>query len=84
MLRCMSATRTQVYLTRAQRDALDQRAASEGRTLAGLVREAVDRYLETGGSVTVNQAAADTFGALADLHVPDRGEWDRSDRWPNW
>lgn len=80
----MSATRTQIYLTREQRRALDERAAREGRTLADLVREAVDHYVGRGGAAAVNAAAAETFGALPDLEVPDRSEWDRMDRRPEW
>lgn len=84
MLRCMSALRTQIYLTREQRAALDERAEREGRTLADLVREAVDRYIAVGGSAAVNRAAEETFGALPDLDVPERSEWDRAHRWPDW
>lgn len=84
MLRCMVATRTQIYLTRQQRQALDERAAHEGRTLADLIREAVDHYIATGSSAAVNRAAAETFGAVPDLQVPDRREWDRANRWPDW
>lgn len=80
----MVATRTQVYLTREQRQVLDERAAREGRTLADLIREAVDRYIATGSSSAVNRVAAHTFGALPDLQVPDRAGWDRADRWPDW
>lgn len=80
----MSATRTQIYLTQEQRDALDRRAMREGRTLAQLVREAVDAYLARGGASGVNAASSSTFGALPDLEVPPREEWDRSDRWPGW
>jgi predicted DNA-binding protein len=84
MLRCMSATRTQIYLTREQRRVLDERAAREGRTLADLVREAVDAYIAHGDAATVNEAAAATFGALPDMEPVDRREWDRSGRWPDW
>jgi predicted DNA-binding protein len=38
----MSATRTQVCFTEEQRRRLDARARREGKTLAALVREAVD------------------------------------------
>lgn len=80
----MSATRTQVYLTREQRKVLDERAARESRTLADLVREAVDRYIAVGSAAAVNRVAAQTFGALPDLQAPDRAESDRADRWPGW
>jgi metal-responsive CopG/Arc/MetJ family transcriptional regulator len=72
----MSATRTQVYFTEEQRRRLDALAKRDGKTLAEVVREAVDAY--------VNQAAPDletvldeTYGSMPDIRVPDRGEWDR-------
>ncbi len=76
MLRCMSATRTQVYFTKQQRQALDDLAEREGKTLAELVREAVDGYLaRTPGDP---EAILDqTFGSIPDLRVPARSESDR-------
>lgn len=71
----MSATRTQVYLTSDQRRRLDERGRREGRSLAHMVREAVDAYL---ASEPDRQAALDaTFGAIPDLEVPSRAEWER-------
>jgi hypothetical protein len=72
----MSATRTQIYLTQEQRKKLDVRGRREDKTLAQLIREAVDRYLENevGEPDSVLEA---TFGALPDLEVPSRDEWDR-------
>ena len=69
------STRTQIYLTDEQRRALDQRAAREGRTLADLIREAVDAFLSAG--VSREEALGATFGAAPDLEVPSRDEWDR-------
>jgi hypothetical protein len=76
ILRCMSATRTQIYLTQEQRKKLDARARREDTTLAQLIREAVDRYLENevGEPDAVLTA---TFGILPELEVPSRVEWDR-------
>ncbi len=72
----MSATRTQIYLTAEQRKKLDVRGRREDKTLAQLIREAVDQYLENevGDPDVVLEA---TFGAVPDLRVPDRREWDR-------
>jgi hypothetical protein len=72
----MSATRTQIYLTQEQRKKLDIRGRREDKTLAQLIREAVDRYLENevGEPDAVLEA---TFGALPDLEIPSRDEWDR-------
>jgi Ribbon-helix-helix protein, copG family len=72
----MSATRTQVYFTEQQRQALDELAAREGKTLAEVVREAVDAYVaQAPGDL---EAVLDqTFGSIPGLQVPPRSEWDR-------
>lgn len=71
----MPATRTQIYLTEDQRRQLDARGRREQRTLAAMIREAVDEYLI---EETDAQAALDeTFGSLPGLEVPSRDEWDR-------
>lgn len=72
----MSATRTQVYFSEEQRRLLDARARREGKTLAALVREAVDAYVAD-EPVDLAEALDATFGALPDLVVPSRDEWDR-------
>ena len=72
----MSATRTQVYFTAEQRRALDELAAREGKTLAEVVRAAVDAYVAQApedAEVVLEQS----FGAIPDLEVPARSEWDR-------
>ncbi|CAN5816821.1 hypothetical protein BH23CHL8_BH23CHL8_03200 [soil metagenome] len=71
----MPATRTQIYLTAEQRRRLDERGRREGRPLASLVRDAVDRYLES--TPDARTALDETFGSLPDLDVPARDEWDR-------
>lgn len=73
----MAARRTQIYLTAEQRKRLDERRHRERRTLAELVREAVDAYL-TDRSVDPATALDSTFGALPKLEVPSRDEWDRA------
>lgn len=77
----MPATRTQVYLTAEQRAGLDERARVERKTMAHVIRDAVDTYL----AADVDDAErdlllADTFGACHGLgeRVPSRYEWDRS------
>lgn len=47
----------------------------DGKSLAEVVREAVDAYLVD----EVDEAAAleATFGSIPDLEVPPRDEWDR-------
>jgi hypothetical protein len=72
------ATRTQVYLTAEQRERLDALGRREGKTLAELVRAAVDDYLAS-AAPDPEAALAATFGALPELEVPprDADEWDR-------
>jgi predicted DNA-binding protein len=72
----MAATRTQIYLTREQRERLDALGRREGKPLAELVRAAVDTYLER-SAPDADSALAATFGALPELEVPSRDEWDR-------
>ncbi|MGZ5297186.1 MAG: ribbon-helix-helix domain-containing protein [Actinomycetota bacterium] len=72
----MASTRTQVYLTVAQRKRLDAIARTEDRSLAELIREAVDAYL-TGAPPEPKVALDATFGIAPDFQVPSRDEWDR-------
>jgi len=72
----MASRRTQIYLTLEQRRRLDERRRREKRTLAELVREAVDGYLAD-RSADAATALSSTFGALPELRVPSRDEWDR-------
>ncbi len=72
----MPATRTQIYLTAEQRRRLDELARRRGATLAQLIREAVDRYLE-GAGPSATLALEATFGRAPALEVPSRDEWDR-------
>jgi ribbon-helix-helix CopG family protein len=73
----MAARRTQIYLTGEQRKRLDERRRREHRSLAELVREAVDAYLAD-RSVDTGAILESTFGALPKLKVPSRDEWDRA------
>ena len=74
----MSATRTQVYFTQAQRRRLDARAAREGKTLAEVVREAVDAYV-TEEAPALEVVLEESFGSMPDLEAPSRDDWDRGD-----
>ena len=73
----MATTRTQIYLTKEQRASLDALGRREEKTLAELIREAVDCYLEEQRWIDPKEALDATFGACPDLEVPDRSEWDR-------
>jgi hypothetical protein len=72
----MSATRTQVYFTEEQRRELDDRAQREGKTLAQVVREAVDAYIAQ-EPPKLDVILDETFGSMPELDVPPRDEWDR-------
>ena len=77
-VRAMASTRTQIYLTADQRKRLDELAKREGKTLAQLIREAVDEYLREVERENVDiQAHLDRFFGIApDFEVPPR-EWGR-------
>lgn len=70
----MASTRTQIYLTAAQRERLDSIAADRGVSMATVVRDAVDAYV---GESTEDLEALlqDTFGIAPGLEVPSRAEW---------
>ena len=83
----MPATRTQIYLTEDQRREIEKLRASDGRTLAEVVRAALDEYLAAHGPAAeearrrkTQQVLDETFGSMPDLEVPPREEWDRFDR----
>jgi hypothetical protein len=79
---CMSgATRTQVYLTAGQRAGLDERARVERKTMAHVIRDAVDTYLAADiDAAERDRMLAATFGSCPGLgeQVPSRDEWERS------
>lgn len=70
----MATVRTQIYMTRDQRWQLDRLADREGVSLAELIREAVDEYLQA-RSPDVDAALADCFGAVANATAAQRREW---------
>jgi hypothetical protein len=85
----MPATRTQVYLTEDQRREIEKLRARDGRTLAEVVRAALDEYLATHGPAAEEARMAkrravldETFGIAPDFPYPDRDEPDRFDG--NW
>ena len=70
----MGATRTQIYLTERQRKALDARRRREQKTLAAVVRDAIDAYLDEPTPAEYRAVLDRTFGAIPDLKVPSRSE----------
>jgi metal-responsive CopG/Arc/MetJ family transcriptional regulator len=75
----MAAMRTQIYLTKEQRERLDALARRDERSLAELIREAVDDYLEQ-AAPNPARALRSTFGIAPDFEVPSRDEWDERER----
>ena len=70
------ALRTQIYLTAEQRARLDELRQRDGKSLAELVREALDAYVAERGADPASALQA-TFGAAPEFEVPSRDEWDR-------
>jgi predicted DNA-binding protein len=70
----MSATRTQIYLSEQQRRRLAERQRREGKSMAAVIRDAIDAYL-TASAVDIEAALNETFGSLPELAVPSRREW---------
>lgn len=73
----MAATRTQIYLTAEQRARLDELRRRDRKSLAEVIREAIDAYLAGEGGETLQDALDATYGSMPDLEVPPRSEWDR-------
>jgi predicted DNA-binding protein len=73
----MSAVRTQIYLTDAQRRRIDAAMSARGESLAEIVRKALDRYLDDEGLEDIASALDATFGVDPDARAPDRDEWAR-------
>lgn len=70
--------RTQIYIDEDQDARLEQRARAERTTRSSLIRAAIDAFLREDGDRSALQAALDeTAGALPDLEVPSRDEWER-------
>jgi predicted DNA-binding protein len=69
------STRTQIYLTDEQRRRIDELAASQGVTMAEIIRRALDGYLDD--QADPESALIATFAAVPDFSIPSRAEWDR-------
>ena len=68
-----------MYLTREQRTALDELGRRRRRSLAELIREAVDAYIGE-ASPDAAQALDRTFNSAPDFEVPSRDEWSERER----
>lgn len=71
----MPMGRTQIYLPDELRARVDERALAEGKTMAEVVRDALEHYVTA--PVDIGQALDSTFGAVSRVVVPSRDEWDR-------
>lgn len=65
----MFDVRTQVLLTREQRDRLERLAAERGVSVGALIREAIDRYLPPR-----TRSREEAFEAIRGLRLPV-GDW---------
>jgi predicted DNA-binding protein len=65
------AVRTQIYLTEGQRAGLRERGRRQGKTMAQLIREAIDQALADEDAVDATFGSAPEIGRL----VPPRSEW---------
>lgn len=72
----MPSVRTQIYLTPEMRARIDAVMQREHKSLAEVVREAIDAYLDE-RRPDPEAALESTFGAIPDLCVPSRDEWER-------
>jgi predicted DNA-binding protein len=70
------ALRTQIYITADQRARLDELRLRDGKSLAELIREALDAYVEERRPDPVS-ALDSTFGVHPGFKAPSRDEWDR-------
>ncbi len=75
----MAALRTQIYLTADQRRELDLLVEREDVSLAELIREAVDEFLNA-HPPSLNEALAASFGAVPEAAATSRSDWDRRAR----
>lgn len=68
--------RTQIYLTDDQVRALKRTAERRDVSMAGLIRQALDRFLRREAAGDPDELLDATLGALPSLEVPARAEWD--------
>lgn len=77
--------RTQIYLTREEREALKTIAERLGQSQSEIIREAVDRYIEEINRKDRNEIMREAFGIWADREdLPQffeelRREWNERD-----
>ncbi|MGI8827887.1 MAG: hypothetical protein ACR2JC_20110 [Chloroflexota bacterium] len=72
----MERTRTQIYLTPELRRRLDDAMRRDNKSMAQIVREALDVYIPM-EEPDAEEALATTFGSTPSLAIPSREEWER-------
>ncbi len=69
--------RTQIYLPEDQDRRLGRRARATGQTKSELIRQAIQRFLSRDEEPSeLERRLLDTGGALPDIEIPSRAEWD--------
>ncbi len=79
----MKGLRTQIYLSRTQREELDDLSRREKKTLAQVIRDAIDAYLRSKryDPDEVDRILEETFGIDPNFSIPPREkEWTERDR----
>ena len=76
----MPALRTQIYLSSDQRRKLDARRRRERKTLAAVIRDAIDAYVGADRTRDVERVLDETFGVNPNFIVPSRDEWEERAR----
>ncbi len=77
----MGAVRTQIYLTEKQRKALDARRRRERKTLAAVVRDAIDAYIGVPATADAQRIVDASFGSIPDFKIqPRHGAWRKRER----
>jgi Arc/MetJ-type ribon-helix-helix transcriptional regulator len=69
--------RTQIYLTDEQIRELKRTARRRHVSMAELIRQALEGFLKREDGGDPEQALDATLGALPDLELPTRAEWNR-------
>lgn len=70
--------RTQIYLTQKEKDGLNCLMHTTGKSMASLIREALDTYLEHKGLVFENMLI-ETQGCLEGRNFDIRQDWEVRD-----
>ncbi len=74
----MGSTRTQIYLTEELRSKVDAECQRTGKSLAQVIRDALQEYLAARSTEDYQRVLDETFGSIPDMPYPDRSEWYRA------